>query len=185
MRSRMKIRKWIKKYNVRRDYDSIRKHMMNIGITRRSGKLVVFWSFVSLCYIFGDLQIDPENEIVVWGIKLLGVTNQKIVILLAIINVYFLMNFIFIVIRVCLTSNSIVALIDMISMNREEKIRAQDKILNWKDYDDDDPAKEKRREISSMMIKFRYMGALEYFFAPIIFPSLLGFLAITMLLYEI
>ena len=186
-------------------YDNIRNHMENIGLARRSAKLVVFWSFISLCYIFGDLQVVQETAgadsvTTLWGIRLSGITGEKAVILLFILTLYFFIRFLFDIIRISLLSSSYQALKDMIAIDFRGKgvhwqeielsELAREEVLGEGQSDVTQSQVERLTPVERWRLMARYgaMGLIltlmELFFGPIAFPAVLGLSAIIMLIGE-
>ena len=170
---------------------SLKQHKEKVEFTRRSARLVVFWSFISLCYTLGDLKISTsENSFAPWGIKLEGITSDKINVLLLILTTYFFANFLFVMTKVHLMANSILAIKDMVSVGDSEEEFQRG--LPPSRVNMDDMAKDRRREEVEkwrdtwlMMLRYPIFGFLEYFFASAIFPFLLYVGSTVMLLREI
>lgn len=196
----------------RRDpsYSCIKHHKKNIGSARRSGRLVVFWSFVSVFYIYGDISIgiqDPQKnlneEVIVWGIPFLGVTEKTFLSFLCILVLYYSINLLFVIMRVHIISNSILALKEIVCLSKYS--------TGWVEHDvgyenpeppvgisfsvtsggghkvsekrDDEYAE--KREMWLFMMKYRTMGFFEYFLAPIIFPIAISSWALSALLAKV
>lgn len=106
-------------------YSSMKYHRKNIGSARRSGRLVVFWSFVSLFYIYGetgigirDMHKSLNEEVIVWGIPFLGVTETTFLSFLCILLLYYSISFLFVIVRVHVISNSVLALKEIICLSK-------------------------------------------------------------------
>ena len=192
------------------EYECMKHHKKSIINTRPQSRLSVFWSFVSLFYIYGDISIgirdnqtDTVSEVVVWGIPFVGITETTFLSIVFIMTLYYSLKSIFSIIRVHIFCNSLMAFKEVISLSsfdigwkgHEQTYRnlkapvgislsghleGNPQITERKDEEYVD-----KREVWLFMMEYRLMGFLEYFFAPIIFPSILAFWALCMLAMEV
>ena len=179
---------------------SLERHKANIDRARPYVRMVIFWSSISLFYIFSDIHVgtanglgDENNGTLIWGIRIFGVTEQKFLYFLLIVNFYHGIKFAFVIIRISIISNSWVAFRSLgwktFDRNFEgakiEKI--EDSIESNENTDPTDPERqsnENRRETLLLMIRYYIMGLVEYFVAPIILPAILILWALTVLVFE-
>ena len=192
------------------EYECMKHHKKSIISTRPQSRLAVFWSFVSLFYIYGDISIgirdnqtDTVSEVVVWGIPFVGITETTFLSIVFIMTLYYSLKSIFSIIRVHILCNSLMAFKEMISLASFG--------IGWKEYgqtyrnpkapvgnsfsghlegnpwitERKDEEYIDKREVWLFMMKFRLMGFLEYFFAPIVFPIILSIWALCMLAMEV
>ena len=192
------------------EYECMKHHKKSIISSRPRSRLAVFWSFVSLFYIYGDISIgnreyqnDTVNEVVVWGIPFVGITETTFLSIVFIMTLYSSLKSMFSIIRVHILCNSLMAFKEMISLSgfdigwkeHEERYQTPEPPvgISFSGHSERGPQitekKDERyidnREVWLFMIKYRLMGFLEYFFAPIIFPTILAFWALCILAMEV
>ena len=160
-------------------------HKDKIGNARRSSRIVVLWSFISLFYIHGGMRIGTEEAyqkaseaVVVWGIPVIGITERVFLFFLLIVILYFTINFAFVTIRIHLAANSWLALKEILCISDHDKgyFDASAQL----DHANENIARES--EFALLMVQHPVMGFLEYLFAPILFPAILSLWAIIVLL---
>lgn len=173
-------------------YDCVKDHKREVAKVRRAGRLTVLWSFISLFFVYGDMTIgvDEGNRssgeaAIVWGIPIIGITEETFLFFLLIMTMYYMVNFVFVIVRVHIMSNSWQALKVILCMPMSEKDKAWSEIeleeeveqqfagKNTEGSDEQKAAEAENRELIRLMIRYRLMGFLEYFFAPIFFPAVL------------
>ena len=73
---------------------------------RRTRRITVFWSSVSIFYIHGDLHLNiattaeaVNGTATPWGIPIAGITEAKFLVVLSILTLYFITKFAFFVIK--------------------------------------------------------------------------------------
>ena len=192
------------------EYHCMKHHKKSVVYVHPQSRLIILWSFVSLFYIYGDISIgiredqhNSANEVVVWGIPFVGITETTFIYFIFIMTIYFFMKFIFSIIRMHISCNSWMAFKEMISLSDydvgwkegEERYKSPEPPvgISFSVHSEGSPrVTEKKdeeytdnREMWLFMMRYRLMGFLEYFFAPIIFPAVLAFWALFMLAMEV
>ena len=173
-------------------YWHLKTHKKSIGDTRQSSKRTVLWSSASLFYIYGDITIgtngsqqDTGSEAVVWGIPFIGITEMTFESLIFIMTLYFFVKTIFSIIRVHIICDSWMAFKEMLSLSDRDVDRNEAMLQEYEHRSKNDDENKHNLETWLFMMKFRLMGFLEYFFAPIIFPTVLAFWALFVLAMEV
>ena len=201
-------------------YKCMKYHKKSIANSRPQSRLVIFWSFVSLFYIYGDISIGTRgnqnnsvNEVVVWGIPFFGITEITFLQFISIVTLYYLFKLIFSIVRVHILCNSLMAFKELISLSgydirrekHEKRYRSPERpvgislsVSSGENPQSFDPQSTNpqitqkkdeeyidNREMWLFMMKYRLMGFLEYFFAPILFPTILALWALFVLAMEV
>ena len=173
-------------------YRCLKTHKKSIGDTRQSSKRTVLWSSVSLFYIYGDITIgtngnqqDTGSEAVVWGIPFIGITEMTFVSFVFIITLYFFAKMIFSIIRIHIICDSWMVFKEMLSLSDRDVHQNEAMLQEYGRRSENDDKDRHNLETWLFMMKYRLMGFLEYFFAPIIFSTVLAFWALFMLVMEI
>ena len=191
-----------------------KKHMDDEP-NRRTRKFTILWSSISIFYILGDLHLnvaDTGNEekgnAIAWGIPITGITEDKLLIFLLIMSLYFLAKFVFSIIKLH-RQLIITQLFDHFwSLRKDEFTKGShtDSQGSYLAFQRNETTKEKNRPFPRIvgseidlsisenknkfdtwlfMYHYSVVGLLEYFFAPVIFPAILGICAIVTLAVEL
>ena len=197
------------------EYECMKHHKKSIANTRPKPRLIVFWSFVSLFYVYGDISIgnrgnqdNSVNEVVVWGVPFIGIAETTVLSFVFILILYHFLKLMFSIVRVHILCNSLMAFKEFISLsgydtgwneheerygNHERLVGISLSVRSERGLRVTDPRSTERkdeeyidnREMWLFMMKYRLMGFLEYFFAPIVFPIVLAFWALFVLAMEV
>ena len=176
------------------------KDHVNEETNRRTRKVAVFWSFASILYVHSDLHLNiyetDENTkgiITPWGIPVTGITEDKFCAFLLIMVLYFIIKFIYSIWKINRDTNiryifmhfwSIVDHTKDLHTNDDSRKKLisqfEEKIYSRPDPVQIDTKEEYKRKYYTWLFIYRYrvIGLLDYFFAPIFFPVILGFLAL-------
>ena len=158
----------------------LKNHRKEIESVYQSARRTMFWSFVSLFYIFGNMHIgvreayqNAGGEMIVWGIPILGISEKTFLSFLLIMTLYRAVIFLFVVVKIHIIGNLLLALKEIICVSQHDPA--------WNEFDmktgfsDGTPVTEKdeeyrgKRDVWLFMMRHRFMGMLEYFLAPIFF----------------
>ena len=195
----------------------IYKIHVNDERNRRTRKLTILWSSVSIFYILGDLHLnvtntgnEDEGNAIAWGIPITGITEEKLLIFLFIISLYFLAKFFFSIVKLNRQLNLIYLFNHFWSLGKNEHrmdshTSTQESYVGFQRDSKGSigfsiidgkfkPSQPKDESISGnkdrydtwlFMYHYRVIGSLEYIFAPVLFPSILGIYAIVNLAIEL
>ena len=192
----------------------IKRHEKSLKEVFPFARKVILFSFVSLFCIFGDMYIGTENantSITLFGLQIFGITQKKFLLLLLIMNIYFFARFAFSVIKNIIIANSFSLFKDVIGIGNLDRYNEElnrmaleemtsELIGNIKSEDHADSeidANRENQEITNLeeetenkreillMMKYNVLGFLEYFFAPIFCPTILGLCALIMLVKQV
>ena len=155
---------------------------------RRTRKATIFWSFISILYIYGDLHVNTikttggvSGGATPWGIQIGGVTAEKFLIFLLVITLYYAFQFFFSALKVSM-KYKVYRLIHYILTMPGEAVGWEEGGLEiHADKSGKDSEYDLKHERWLFMYKNRVVGFLEHFFAPIIFPALLSLWAVVSL----
>ena len=187
------------------------RHKEAIGDISPIARKVIFWSFVSLLFIYGDIYVGTaetteitNNTVTLFGIQFFGITKEKFWYFLITLNLYHAVKFSFSVLKIIIIADSWAALKDTLSVKESDRHDSEDEIesIDKKLQSDEmsgktnleggrmeftDPKREaeNQRELLLMMKRYNIMGFLEYFFSPIIFPASLSLWALIMLVIQV
>ena len=188
-----------------------RRHKEAIDDISPIARKVIFWSFVSLLCIYGDIYVGTaetteitNNTVTLFGIQFFGITKEKFWYFLLTLNLYHAVKFSFSVLKVIIIADSWAAFKDIFLVAKfdrgisEAEVDLIDKKLKSGDMSgktnveggkmeltDPERKAENQRELLLMMKRYNIMGLLEYFFSPIIFPAILGLWALVMLVIQV
>ena len=188
-----------------------RRHKESIGNVSPFARKLIFWSFVALFCIYGDIYVGTtektettDNMVTLFGIGFFGITKEKFWYFLLALNLYLTVKFAFSVLKIIIIADSWTAFKDTLLVAKfdkgvsEAEIELIDKKLKSGDMSGKtnldggkmeftDPEREagNQRELLLMMKRYNIMGFLEYFFSPIIFPAILSLWALVMLVIQV
>ena len=166
---------------------------------RRTRKSAILWSSISIFYTLGDLHLnvaDTGNEgkgyAVAWGIPITGITEDKLLIFLLIVSSYFLAKFFFFVLKLH-RQFKIIQILNCFWSLRKDKFTVmfhtptQGSYVDFQRKISPEPIYKHRNTYDTWLFMYHYriVGLLEYFFAPLIFPAILGICAIVTLAVEL
>ena len=187
------------------------RHKEAIGDISPIARKVIFWSFVSLLFIYGDIYVGTaetteitNNTVTLFGMQFFGITKEKFWYFLITLNLYHAVKFSFSVLKIIIIADSWAALKDTLSVKKSDRhdseyeIESIDKKLQSgemsgktnleggrMEFTDPKREAENQRELLLMMKRYNIMGFLEYFFSPIIFPASLSLWALIMLVIQV
>ena len=151
---------------------------------RRTRKATIFWSFISILYIYGDLHVNTiktTGGAAPWGIQIGGVTAEKFLIFLFIITLYYIFQLFFSIVKISM-KYKVYRLIHYILTMPGEGVGWEEAGLEiHAENSGKDSNYDLKHERWLFMYKNRVVGLLEHFFAPIIFPVLLSLWALVSL----
>ena len=178
-----------------------RKHKESIGNVSPFARKLIFWSFVSLFCIYGDIYVGTtekteatDNMVTLFGIGFFGITKEKFWYFLLTLNLYHSVNFTFSILKVIIIADSWTAFKDTLLVTKfdrgvsEAEIELIDEKLKYDDMHGKTNFGQEagnERELLLMMKRYNIMGFLEYFFSPIIFPAILSLWALVMLVIQV
>ena len=166
---------------------------------RRTRKISVFWSFISIFYVHSDLHLNiteiaegTRGIVTPWGIPITGVTEEKFLHFLFIMVLYFIIKFVFSMIKINKDTNIVNIFMHFLSVDdfsvglqtgdgSRKEIIQQFKMARLSEDDPDNNYIERRRYTWLFIYRYRIIGFLDYFFTPILFPAILGFWALIVL----
>lgn len=155
---------------------------------RRIRKATIFWSFISILYIFGDLHVNAikatggmSGGVTPWGIQISGVTTEKFLMFLLIVTAYYSFQLFFSTVKVFMKYRVCRLVHYLLTMPGEDVGREKAGLEIHAAKSGIDSNYDRKHERWLFMYKNRVVGFLEHFFAPIIFPVLLSLWAVTSL----
>ena len=184
---------------------------------RRIRRVSIFWSSISIFYIHSDLHLNiattaegVQGIATPWGIPVAGITEEKFLVLLFILTLYFMIKFLFFVLKAHRKSNIYIIFRHFYSVGDDTKSfhtgggsyfdlkyqRTFEKSIpsvvlgeptTEQSANDDysDSKLRQRYDTWLFMYHYRFVGFLEYFFAPIIFPASVGLWALIQLAAQV
>ena len=162
-------------------------HRKEIDGVQKSARQTLFWSFVSLFYILGNMHIgvrethqNTDGEISVWGIPIFGISEKTFLTFLLIMTSYRAIIFLFLILKIHMVGNLLLALKEIICASQYDAAWKEAR-LEENSVTETDEEYRRNRDVWLFMMDHRFMGMLEYFFAPILFPALLSLAALVML----
>ena len=136
---------------------------------------VILWSFISLLYIYGDLRLNisetdsgESGMVTPWGLPIIGITDNHILVFLLIMTLYFWAKFLFCVIKIHLSIDFCVMVRALFSQESNTE-----RHFAWFEYLEDDNL-DHERNTRLFLVNYPIIRFLDYFFAPIIFPVILS-----------
>ena len=182
----------------------MKRHNDAVGKIYPYARKVIFWSFISIFIICGDISIRDANvSATLFGVQISNFTQKKLLFILLVMTIYCGTKFAFSVVRNGIIANSWSvfknnifttdfdkgcsdAEIQQIEQNINS-IKGGTTHLDGGSIDLSDPKKEHedKRKLLLLMKRYNIIGFIEYFFAPIIFPTFLLLWASIILVKEV
>lgn len=153
---------------------------------RRTRKATIFWSFISIFYIYGDLHVytikatgGMGGSVTPWGIRIGGLTEEKFMAFLFIMALFYAFQFFFFVLKVYMKYEVYRLIHYVLTMPGEAEGWERAELENHARDSGKDGEYDLKHERLLFMHKHRVVGLLEHFFAPIFFPALLSLWAVS------
>ena len=185
-------------YNKSAEVIELYKAHVEEETNRRTRKISVFWSFISIFYVHSDLHLniteiaEDTRGITPWGVPIAGITEEKFLHFLFIMVLYFIIKFFFSMIKINRDTNIANIFMHFLSVDgfsvglqtgdgSRKEIIQRFKAARLSKDDPDNNYIERRRYTWLFIYRYRIIGFLDYFFTPIFFPAILGFWALIVL----
>ena len=182
------------------------KDYVEKDVNRRTRRALVFWSFIPILYLHGDLRLNIATTTTnsgetakFWGIPVDGITEDKFLCFLFIMILYFIVKFVFYVVKIipmmktkkdtniCKIFVHFLSLKDRTGNGSRKELREKfrENISVHESNTPFDSKFESRYHTWLFVHRYYIIGFIDYLFSPIIFPALLGLWAFAILVVRI